>query len=552
MEQAFGVRNSVPAVPGFHQLSDAAIMEGMLQARHDHAKQQDKDYSHLFRRKTRWEMIRLSLYQVGVEFCYAAETAFVSPIVLANGLSHTYMTMVWAFAPMLGFFLAPMVASLSDQIRSRWGRRRPILLALASAVITGLLILPHGKTIGLLLGDEDVPVDQMSGFRWGILVTVIALVLTDFDVETSSGVARTYFMDVCVLDDHTRILTMAMVIGGIGGTVGYLLGGVNWLQTDIGSAIGSNEATVFAAVVIVLLLGMLSTVTSFREVSLPQLEKDEMLRPITKAMFEAEKCKQLSVYNISNVVKNGDKHEPASIAIETSLTDQELTFVHFFKNLLHMPRSLLILYLTQLLSHLGFLSYCLYFTDFVGNAVFGGDVTAPEGSSELAVYEEGVRFGSLGMALFTISTTIYSIFIEKITLKFSTRAVHIGGLLIYSAGMLLMALFNEKWMVFLCCPAVGIMYATIYTVPFLVISRYHVKNSFAMKDGACIESDQKRGFGADVSMLSSMLFLAQLIVAFAIGSVIDALGTTTVVIYSASIFSFFAAIAASQVLHMEN
>lgn len=30
-----------------------------------------------------------------------------------------------------------------------------------------------------------------------------------------------------------------------------------------------------------------------------------------------------------------------------------------------------------------------------------------------------------------------------------------------------------------------------------------------MKNGACIESDQKRGFGADVSMLSSMLFLAQ-------------------------------------------
>lgn len=151
-----------------------------------------------FRTKSRLELIRLSVYQIGVEFCYAAETAFVSPILLGNGLQYTFMTMVWAFAPTLGFLCAPLVASFSDQLRSSWGRRRPVLLALGLAVVVGLLILPHGKQIGILLGDADVPVDLMSGFRWGVLITVIGLVLTDFDIETSSGVGRTYFMDVCV------------------------------------------------------------------------------------------------------------------------------------------------------------------------------------------------------------------------------------------------------------------------------------------------------------------------------------------------------------------
>ncbi|XP_053687655.1 proton-associated sugar transporter A-like [Sabethes cyaneus] len=538
-------------VNGFHQRSDAAIMESMLLVRFDHAKQQDKDYSHLFRKKTRLELLRLSVYQLGVEFCYAAETAFVTPLLLSNGLSYTVMTMAWAFAPVMGFFFAPMIASFSDRVRCSWGRRRPVLLALGTACITGLLILPHGKAIGLLMGDEDVPVELMTGFRWGVLVTVIGLMLTDFDIETSSGVGRTYFMDVCILDDHARVLTTAMVIGGIGGTGGYMLGAIDWLQTNFGSLMGSNEATVFAIVVLVVAAGLITTLTSFREVSLPQLEKDELLRPITKTSFEAEKRKQLTrVYNISDRVADPVKPHISEI-IPVEEDEPPLTFANFIKGLWHMPRSLMILYLTQLLSQLGYLSYCLYFTDFVASAVFHGDVAAPVGSPELALYEEGVRFGCWGMALFTFSAALYSLVIEKIIKYFSARPVYIGGLLVYSIGMLLMALFNERWMVFVSCPTVGIMYATIYSIPFLAISQYHANNSFAMKDGKLVESSQRRGFGADISVMSSMLFLAQLIIALAIGSVIDALGTTTVVIYSASLFSFLAAIAASQVLYMD-
>lgn len=165
-----------------------------------------------------------------------------------------------------------------------------------------------------------------------------------------------------------------MVVGGIGGTGGYMLGAIDWLQTNIGTLMGSNEATVFAIVVIVLAVGLVITLTSFREVSLPQLEKDELLRPITKANFEAEKRKQLTmVFNISDVVADPVKpHNTEYIPVDED--EPPLTFANFIKGLWHMPRSLMIIYLTQWLSQLGYLSYCLYFTDFVGSAVFGGDV----------------------------------------------------------------------------------------------------------------------------------------------------------------------------------
>ncbi|XP_039449562.1 proton-associated sugar transporter A-like [Culex pipiens pallens] len=548
-------RVSSEGLPNFQQTpSDEAIMEGMLRVRFDYAQRQTKDYSHLFRQKSRLELIRLAFYQICVEFTYAAETALASPIILSNGLSHTFMTMIWAFSPTLGFVFAPMIATLSDQTRSRWGRRRPVLLALGTAVVCGLMIMPHGKTLGLWLGDEDVPVEQMSGFRWGILLTTVGLMLTDFDIETSSGVARTYFMDMCILSDHAKVLSTAMIIGGIGGSGGYLLGAIDWQQTDLGSLMGSNEATVFAVVVLVMIIGLSLTLTSFREVPLPVLEKDPLLRPITQGMFEAEKARQLAIYSISpkvpvDVVKKPDGSVP--VELDDTVQEGEMTFANFFRNLRHMPRSLMILYLTQFLAQFGYLSYCMYFTDFVGSAVFGGDVAAPVGSPELALYEEGVRFGCWGMALFTISAALYSTIIGKLIKYFGGRTIFIGGLLVNSVGMLAMALFTERWMVFVCCPGVGIAYATMYAVPFLAISQYHAKNSFAMKDGQYVESSQRRGFGADVSMLSSMLFLSQLIIALSIGSVIDAFESTTVVIFTASLFSFLAAISASQVLYME-
>lgn len=50
-----------------------------------------------------------------------------------------------------------------------------------------------------------------------------------------------------------------------------------------------------------------------------------------------------------------------------------------------MPKSLRILCFTNLLSWMGHILYCLYFTDFVGESVFHGDPAAPIDSPEYDV-----------------------------------------------------------------------------------------------------------------------------------------------------------------------
>ncbi|XP_058116342.1 proton-associated sugar transporter A-like [Anopheles ziemanni] len=508
--------------------SDEDVLEGMLSRRFLYAQRVlgSSTYHHTFRTKTRWELVRLSLLIVGIECTYATETAFVAPILLAIGLPHTIMTMMWAMPPIVGVLFVPIVASASDRLRASWGRRRPVLLALGIAMLLGMMLLPHGRAVGEAIGLRSV--------AWVATLTTIGLTTTDFSAEASNGLCRTYAMEVCTIRDQARVLSTMMLIGGLGGAMGYLFGSVDWMSLPIGSYFDSNESAVFSANWLVLLVGLLSTLTSFPEIPLPVQERDELLRPVTHRMLQNE-LKRL----------RGDAHDT-----QTELAES-IGFRQFLRNTVRMPRSMKILCATQFLSHMGYLPYCLYFTDFVASAVYGGDSQAPKNSAELARYDEGIRFACFGMALFAAGASLYSLVIERLIERLGARPVYVGGLMAHCVGMLAMGLLHHRAVVLLCCCLTGIMYATIYSIPFLLISHYHSKNSFAMVDGKCVESTEPRGFGADVSMMSSVLCLAQLIVSLVMGALIDAAGTTTVIIVAACGCSLLAACSALTVLYMD-
>jgi solute carrier family 45, member 1/2/4 len=95
--------------------------------------------------KSKLELIRLSAVVCGIEFCYAAETAFVSPILLQLGLPIIFMTWTWSLSPLIGFFLVPILGSLSDKCSTRFGRRRPFILLYSIGILIGLLLIANGK-----------------------------------------------------------------------------------------------------------------------------------------------------------------------------------------------------------------------------------------------------------------------------------------------------------------------------------------------------------------------------------------------------------------------
>jgi len=94
------------------------------------------------------------------------------------------------------------------------------------------------------------------------------------------------------------------------------------------------------------------------------------------------------------------------------------TFREYVQTIVQLPKSLQWLCLTNFFCWMSLVCYSLYFTDFVGEAVFNGDPTAPRGSVAKMNYDSGVRFGCYGMSLYSLSCSLYSLCIESLVSRF--------------------------------------------------------------------------------------------------------------------------------------
>ena len=87
----------------------------------------------------------------------------------------------------------------------------------------------------------------------------------------------------------------------------------------------------------------------------------------------------------------------------------------------------------------------------------------------------------LGMALYSLSCAIYSTAIEKLVKRFRAKPVYIGGQLVYSIGMIFMAIARSKVGVILFSWSAGIMYSTLFTMPYLIVAHYHETDCVSIK-----------------------------------------------------------------------
>ncbi|KAK1173037.1 solute carrier family 45 member 4-like [Acipenser oxyrinchus oxyrinchus] len=188
----------------------------------------------------------------GREFCYAMETALVTPVLLQIGLPEQYYSLTWFLSPILGLIFTPLIGSASQRCTLPWGRRRPFILALCIGVLLGVALFLNGSVIGLAIG--DVPGKQPIG----IVLTVLGVVVLDFSADASEGPIRAYLLDVADTEEQDMALNIHAFSAGLGGAVGYMLGGLDWTQTFLGQAFKSQEQVLFffAAILFTVSVGL--------------------------------------------------------------------------------------------------------------------------------------------------------------------------------------------------------------------------------------------------------------------------------------------------------
>ncbi|XP_028854190.1 proton-associated sugar transporter A isoform X2 [Denticeps clupeoides] len=729
------------------------------------------DLSELPPRRTFPELLFNGCILFGIEFSYAMETAYVTPVLLQMGLPDQFYSLVWFISPILGnvrgehgkndttvflpfitsslflsfqphffvaegFLLQPILGAWSDRCTSRFGRRRPFILALAIGALLGLTLVLNGRDIGAAVADTA------ASHKWGIVLTVCGVVLMDFSADSADNPSHAYMMDVCGPEDQDRGLNIHALLAGLGGGFGYIVGGINWDQTEFGQAIGGQLRVVYLFTSVTLVAATAMTLTSIPERPLPQtqplarngrhalkspslclppsppapagadreeeeeeeeeglygyqssrpqrrypdplghscsanarlcagltspisplspltpkygsfisrdnsltgisefasslgnsyidsvliecytgqpspqaLEAEAAGPPIPTSSGEAPPAPQVGrqaregtnqaegsrrndgsdpaeghqqaegtqpsegpqqgvgskrgstagilkrpqslalmedpllapssgVENgrrrtvtfsqqVANILLNGMRYD-SDLSEKAESVDTQMSIKLLCIAIYRMPPSLRTLCTNHFLGWLSFEGMLLFYTDFMGEVVFGGDPKAPHDSEAYERYNAGVTMGCWGMCIYAFSAAFYSAILEKLEERFSLRSLYFFAYLAFGLGTGLATLSTNLYVVLSLCVTYGVLFSSLCTLPYSLLCEYYQSPQFCGSS----ENGTRRGMGVDISLLSCQYFLAQILVSVAMGPLTSLVGGAQGVMYFSSLMSF--------------
>ncbi|XP_051890098.1 membrane-associated transporter protein [Pristis pectinata] len=480
-------------------------------------------------RRSAVRLLMHSAAMFGREFCYAAEAAFVTPVLLSVGLPSSLYSFVWLISPILGFILQPIVGSASDYCRCRWGRRRPYILAIGILLVVGMTLFLNGEALV-----TAVIKNRRQRKIWGIIITVFGVVIFDFSADFIDSPIKAYLFDVCSHQDKERGLQFHALFTGIGGAMGYLVGAIEWKSTPLGRVLGSEYQVVYVFAASTFITFLTIHLCSIPEVPLDrevdaqesyllgnnttdygtiESHKDDPHDPCVDTLKPLSAVKKLE--NGSLITCN----KPQDGKVRGRMTLKSL-----IKTLLNMPSQYRCLCISHLIGWTAFLSTMLFFTDFMGQVVYNGDPYAEHNTTAYIIYEQGVEVGCWGLCINAIFSALYS-YIQKIILPVTgLKGLYFLGYVLFGIGTGLIALFPNVLSTLVLCSIFGAMSSTLYTVPFNLISEYHRMEKIEREnDGTAL--NESRGKGIDCAALTSMVQLAQIVVGAGVGALVNLAGT---------------------------
>nr|POE81930.1 sucrose transport protein suc4 [Quercus suber] len=120
-------------------------------------------------------LLRVASVACGIQFGWALQLSLLTPYVQELGIPHAWASVIWLCGPLSGLLVQPLVGLMSDRSTSRFGRRRPFILAGALSIVVAVLIIGHSADIGWLLGDRgDSRPRAVGAFVFGFWILDVA------------------------------------------------------------------------------------------------------------------------------------------------------------------------------------------------------------------------------------------------------------------------------------------------------------------------------------------------------------------------------------------
>ena len=355
-----------------------------------------------------WQIWNMSFGFLGIQFGWGLQLANMSPIYKYLHAEESSLPYLWLAGPITGLIIQPIIGSMSDRTWNRLGRRRPYFLVGAILASVALFFMPDSSAVWMA-----------AGLLW----------ILDASINITMEPFRAFVADKLPEEQRTLGFVMQSFFIGIGQTLANAL---PYLFTALGvvgvmaSGIPLSVEYSFKIGAIVFLVAVLWTVITTKEYPPEDIEAFERMRREKKGILAG--------------------------------------FEEIFSSIAEMPTTMKQLAVVQFFTWFALPCMWQFFGIAVARHVFG----APNETSPL--FAEGTEWGGLCFAIYNVVCFLIAFMLPSLANSMGRKSVHMIALLCGGLGLISVLFITNKWMLFASMAGVGIAWASILSMPYVILS----------------------------------------------------------------------------------
>ncbi len=379
------------------------------------------------KRFTTLNFLNLALGFLGLQFAWQMRIALSEPVTSSLGASPLLYSLIWLAGPFSGMVVQPIIGVLSDNTKSRFGRRRPYLLG--GAIITALALwaFPHSAGISDIIGN----IFHCNMPAWGgLLIAALLIWVIDACINIAQGPYRSLIPDVVPREQHAQANSYISLAIGLGSVVAMIVAPALKYFFNYQMSIPAQ----FVMAGIAFALAMLWTCMTIREKSTKDVQENIQLQ----------------------LIETGEKTSFWQSLKEFFLLSPEV------KKICTM----------QFFTWIGMMCLLIYITPFVMHTVYNiPDVAANPIAQSLK--DTAQNYALICLAVFNLVCFLVAIPIGNLANKFGNKKVHIISMISMIVAYLGLAIFKSSPVAVLCLMGLsGIGWASVCALPFAMLSKY--------------------------------------------------------------------------------
>jgi maltose/moltooligosaccharide transporter len=355
-----------------------------------------------------WQIWNMSFGFLGIQFGWGLQLANMSPIYKYLHAEESTLPYLWLAGPITGLIIQPIIGSMSDRTWNRLGRRRPYFLAGAVLASIALFFMPDSSNLWMA-----------AGLLW----------ILDASINITMEPFRAFVADNLPEEQRTLGFVMQSFFIGIGQT---LANGLPYLFTYLGvvgvmaTGIPHSVDYSFKIGAAVFLIAVLWTVVSTSEYPPEDMEAFERMKRERKGVLAG--------------------------------------FAEIFSSVAEMPSTMKQLAVVQFFTWFALPCMWQFFSLAIARHVF----LAPDETSPL--FARATEWGGLCFAVYNVVCFVIAFLLPSLARKTSRKTVHLISLVCGGIGLISVLFVTNKWVLFGSMAGVGIAWASILSMPYVMLS----------------------------------------------------------------------------------